>query len=487
MTNLIQMRKGGDVVRSPKCLVAAALLVLAGAACQAPTGQGIGPARDKLQHLVFIMQENRSFDSYFGTYPGADGIPMQNGEPTACVPDPTVQHCVKPFHDPSLVNAGGPHGEINASRDVAGGQMNGFIRSIRLDNDTFCKQYPFDPACTNATSTQRIPDVMGWHDAREIPNYWAYAEHFVLQDQMFESAFSWSLPSHLFMVSAWSASCDRTGDPLSCRSNLDRPGNESSHNNRASTPFAWTDITYLLHQHQVSWAYYVANGTDLTCTTDRIACDEKAHETGTDRGTPAIWNPLPNFSTVQQDGELGNIQTVDHFLQAAKDGSLPAVSWIVPDGPQSEHPPSNIQDGQAYVTRLVNAAMQGPDWSTTAIFVSWDDWGGFYDHVAPPNVDANGYGLRVPGLLISPWAKRGMIDHQTLSFDAYLKLIEDLFLNGQRLDPSSDGRSDPRPLVRENVAILGDLLNEFDFSQQPLPSLVLPERPAPGSASIPGS
>ncbi len=468
-------------------LVVTALIAVTSVACSKPAPQSLSLAQGKLKHLIFIMQENRSFDSYFGTYPKADGIPMQNGVPTVCVPDPMIHRCVEPFHDTSLVNAGGPHGEINATHDTAGGQMNGFIRSIQFGNVAFCKRYPYDPACTNATTVQPIPDVMGWHDAREIPNYWSYAQHFVLQDRMFESAFSWSLPSHLFTVSAWSANCNVSGDPLSCRSSLNRPGNESSKNNHASSPFAWTDITYLLHQQHVSWRYFVGNESDLTCTTDRIACEEKAIETGNERGTPAIWNPLPNFSTVKQDGEIGNIQTVSHFLRAANTGSLPAVSWIVPDGPSSEHPPSSIADGQAYVTRLVNAVMQGPDWNTSAIFLSWDDWGGFYDHVVPPKVDANGYGLRVPGLLISPWAKPGTIDHQTLSFDAYLKLIEDLFLNGQRLDPSSDGRPDRRPIVRENVAILGNLLDEFDFSQSPLPALVLPERPPPGPASISGT
>ena len=94
--------------------------------------------------------------------------------------------------------------------------------------------------------------------------------------------------------------------------------------------------------------------------------------------------------------------------------------------------------------------MNGPEWKSTAIFVAWDDWGGFYDHVPPPTVDQNGYGLRVPGLVISPYAKRGYIDHQTLSFDAYAKFIEDDFLDGQRLDPKTDGRPDPRPDVREN-------------------------------------
>ena len=104
------------------------------------------------------------------------------------------------------------------------------------------------------------------------------------------------------------------------------------------------------------------------------------------------------------------------------------------------------------MTSLINAAMQGPDWNSTAIFLRWDDWGGFYDHVVPPSVDQNGYGLRVPGMVISPYARQGYIDHQTLSFDAYLKFIEDDFLGGQRLDPATDGRPDPRPDVRENAA-----------------------------------
>jgi phospholipase C len=123
--------------------------------------------------------------------------------------------------------------------------------------------------------------------------------------------------------------------------------------------------------------------------------------------------------------------------------------------------------------------MEGPNWDDSAIFLTWDDWGGFYDHVAPPVVDDWGYGLRVPGLLISPWARSGFIDHQTLSFDAYLKLIEDRFLSGQRLDPSTMDRPDPRPTVREDVSLLGDLTDEFDFAQSPIPPLTLDPTPRP--------
>jgi phospholipase C len=128
--------------------------------------------------------------------------------------------------------------------------------------------------------------------------------------------------------------------------------------------------------------------------------------------------------------------------------------------------------------------MKGPDWKSTAIFLAWDDWGGFYDHVVPPTVDQNGYGLRVPGLVISPYARRGYIDHQTLSFDAYVKFIEDDFLHGQRLDPRTDGRPDPRPDVRESAGILGDLAADFDFKQNPRPPLLLPQQPVPAPAPV---
>ena len=159
---------------------------------------------DKIKHIIIIMQENRSFDEYFGTYPGADGIPMQNGVPTVCAVDPETGECVKPYHNPKDVNAGGPHAAAAATADIDGGRMDGFIRTFRSAQKA-CTN-PDTPGCARGET----PDVMGWHDAREIPNYWAYAHNFVLQDQMFEPNASWSLPSHLFMVSAWSARCSRS-------------------------------------------------------------------------------------------------------------------------------------------------------------------------------------------------------------------------------------------------------------------------------------
>jgi phospholipase C len=284
------------------------------------------------------------------------------------------------------------------------------------------------------------------------------------------------------LVSEWSADCTQHGNPSSCKNALqtrprDRPLNVPAIYGGATRPrpiYAWTDLTYLLYKAHVSWGYYVVSGTEPDCEDD---ASESCAPVKQESSTPGIWNPLPFFDTVKADHQLGNIQSVDRFYAAAKRGTLPAVSWVVPSGDVSEHPPARVSVGQSYVTSLINAVMASPEWDSTAIFLAWDDWGGFYDHVVPPTVDVNGYGLRVPGLVVSPYAKHGYIDHQTLSFDAYDKFIEDDFLGGQRLDPRTDGRPDPRPTVREDVSILGDLQNDFDFSQAPRPPAPLAVHP----------
>jgi phospholipase C len=446
------------------------------------TNATLNDARTKIRHIVMIMQENRSFDHYFGTYPGADGIPMQNGVPTVCAPNPTTNQCISPFHDPNDSNPAGPHGASHAIADIDAGKMDGFVEQATEGLESHCEIFSVDPACGGADPHQP-ESVMGYHDAREIPNYWTYAQDFVLQDHMFEPNASWSLPAHLFTVSAWSAKCSKADDPMSCQSELQKPDRiifspkkmkERTIAAAGSQPdYAWTDLTYLLYNNNVSWAYYLEQGAQPDCDDDEMFCAPKLQNAK----VPGIWNPLPYFDTVKQDGQLDNIQDVSNFYEAAEKGSLPEVSWIVPNEKDSEHFPALVSEGQTYVTSLINAIMQGPDWDTTAIFLAWDDWGGFYDHVVPPEIDENGYGLRVPSLVISPYAKEGYIDHQTLSFDAYLKLVEDIFLNGQRIDPETDGRPDPRPTVRENVPELGDLLEDFDFSQAPRPPVLLPTHP----------
>jgi phospholipase C len=219
----------------------------------------------------------------------------------------------------------------------------------------------------------------------------------------------------------------------------------------------------------VSWGYFVSEGNEPDCALGTMSCEPKPQRAA----EPGIWNPLPWFDTVAADSQEGNVQTLDHFLEVVHEGTLPQVSWVVPDNDQSEHPPSSIAAGQAYVVGLVDAIMDSRYWSSSLVIVAWDDWGGFYDHVVPPVVDGQGYGFRVPGLLIGPYVKPATIDHQVLSFDAFARLIEDLFLGSQRLDPSTDGRPDSRPGVRETAPILGNLMADLDFTQPPRPPLRL--------------
>jgi len=408
---------------------------------------------------------------------------MRNGVPTVCVPD-LRSGCTRPYHDTSDINGGGPHGEPNAVADIDNGKMDGFIRQRYAARST-CK-VAFDPACNMGAT----PDVMGYHTGAEIPNYWAYAKNFVLQNHMFEAVKSWSLPEHLYLVSAWSARC-KNRSPMSCVNDIVGPYglkqyskavHEELTKGTTSIDLAWTDITWLLYAKHVSWRYYVQTGTQPDCENDGAETCAPVRQSAT---TPGIWNPLPLFGDVQQDHQLHNIQSLSDYYTAAQTGTLPAVSWITPSQPDGEHPPASVHQGQAYVTSLINAAMKSPDWNSTAIFLAWDDWGGFYDGVPPPRVDENGYGLRVPGLVISPYAKKGYVDHQILSSDAYLKFIEDDFLNGARLNPKTDGRPDRRPDVRENAKILGNLVNDFNFSQPPHKPFLLPTNPPTDSPTIP--
>jgi phospholipase C len=439
----------------------------------------LAAARAKIKHVVIIMQENRSFDSYFGTYPGAEGFPTQNGKITVCVNDPAKGICVYPSHTSADKNFGGPHGAGSAVTDIDGGKMDGFI--LMAERSLANCEATHNPNC----GAEGAQDAMGYHDAREIPNYWTLAENFVLQDRLFEPNASWSLPQHLFMVSEWSARCAHAGDPMSCINALDAPVYPPDFLSqgvlRKPPDYAWTDMTYLFFKNNVSWRYYVQTGTQPDCTNDAADCPPVSQNAK----TPGIWNPLPFFDTVKQDGQLNNITDVTNFYKDARTGHLPEVSWITPSGPNSEHPPALVSVGQTWTASLINAVMQGPDWDSTVIFLSWDDWGGFYDHMVPPVVDKNGLGLRVPALVISPYARKDFIDHQILSHDSYNAFIEDLFLNGQRLDPKTDGRPDSRPTVRETVPILGSLLEDFDFNQAPRPPLILPLYPAPGPASQP--
>jgi hypothetical protein len=201
------------------------------------------------------------------------------------------------------------------------------------------------------------------------------------------------------------------------------PTNVAALSTQFQSSNAWTDMTYLLDMNSVTWKYYLADGTEPDCDDDAMTCQPVAQN----YHIPSFWNPLWFFTTIAGKANSDNtymakhIQPSDQFLLDVKNGTLPAVSWIVPNNHNSEHPQNGVQAGMEYVTGLVNAIMetgvngyQGVNyWNNTVIFIAWDDWGGFYDHIPPPIADsytdknghksAIGYGIRVPGLIISPY------------------------------------------------------------------------------------
>ncbi len=436
-----------------------------------------------------IMQENRSFDSYFGTFPGANGIPAGT-----CVPlDPSQpgKGCVVPFHDLHDSNAGGPHLYTSASADlddgVTGAKNDGFIYEQTLGGNACSGNAMSGEAqarCAGNRPGVARHDAVGYHTDAEIPNYWAYAKNFVLQDNMFEGVRSWSLDAHLDMTSEWSANCGKIPVLANCQTSL---GARKPSGTKPVYP--WVNLFQLMDTKEVSWKYYLNTGAEPDCEDGEMTCEPQLQ-----RGSVvSAWNPAPGFAWVQQQGKAyltAHNPGIDQFLLDVKNGTLPQVSWIIPTADLSDHPPSGVTAGMEYVTSLVNSVMQSPYWQNTAIFVSWDDWGGFYDHVVPPNVDFNnpptqvqGFGIRVPGLLISAYAKPGYIDHAVLSPDSYATFIEQLFMGGTHLDPVAMGQPDNRPDIRDaltsvtypngSTAPIGQLMNEFDFTQPPLAPLVL--------------
>ena len=434
------------------------------AAIAIPSRQSVAAAgATPISHVVVVMLENHSFDNYFGTFPGANGIPAG-----VCVPDPATHSCVTPFHRTSNRYTGDmPHGNPDAVADIDRGKMDGFVRQEQ-------------GWCNCATD-----ESMGYYNRQDIPMIWRLAKTYSLDDNFFEQLPSWSLPSHLTMVSEWNARCRSATDPMSCTGTDYRkfapwtawPSTET---------LPWTDLTYLLYTHGVTWGYYNADGSQPVCS--QSGCAFTTTSVPSRARTPDNWSPLPWFTDVQQDGQLGNIQTRSNFYSELSAGSLPSVSWVMPSKSESGHPGVSSNAGsEAFIAQLVDAVETSPEWRSTAVVLTWDDWGGEYDHVVPPAVDAMGFGLRVPTMVISPYAKSGHIDHQVLSLDAVNRFIEDTFLGGQRLDPANDGRPDSRATVRETNAMIGDISRDFDFTLRPsaapmlLPLVSMPATLAPGA------
>lgn len=376
----------------------------------------------KIQHIVFIIKENRSFDHYFGTFPKADGATkgkISTGEiiPLGHMPD-------QPPRDPA-------HTWLAAHWAIDDGLMNRFdeIGSANENGDYL-------------TYTQL--------QQSDIPNYFKYASTFTLADHMFSSIKSDSFPNHLYAVAASSGGvidipyskvtrsspwgCD--ADPTTTVAVMDDAGSIA----KVFPCFDFSTMADSLQNKKISWKYYAPskgeNGYNFS------AFDAINHIRNS-----ALWTE--------------NVVPVSGFINDAMSGNLPAVSWVVNGTPVDEHPPNSSCAGENWTVNQINAVMQGRDWDSTAIFLMWDDFGGFYDHVPPPTLDNFGLGPRVPLIIISPYAKPGHISRTQYEASSVLKFIEERF----NLPPLS-----------ERDANANDTLDSFDFNQRRIPPLVLTPR-----------
>jgi phospholipase C len=368
-----------------------------------------------IEHFIVLMQENHSFDNYFGSYPGADGIP-----PDTCMPvdptDPTNPDCVRPFWlgDRAVQSLG--HNQATAEQELRDGQMDGFIWAHR-----------------NSGGDGSI--AMGYYDDRDLPYYWNVADEYVLFDRFFTSALGGSVWNHMYWVTG------TPGNPLK----------------DSIPPGGFGDLPTIfdrLDAKGISWKFYIQN-YDPTIT-------YRTREGLGDRGSQVVWAPLLSYDRYLDDPNLfSHIVDLDEYYQDLTDGTLPAVSYIVPSG-ASEHPPGSIKAGERFVRGLINALVRSDAWDRSAFMWTYDDWGGWYDHVKPPRVDEYGYGFRAPALLVSPYAKRGEVDHTTLDFTSMLKFIEENW--------------DLEPLAQRDAEANG-LSTAFDFEQPPRrPAFLTAER-----------
>jgi phospholipase C len=367
-----------------------------------------------IKHLVVLMQENHTFDNYFGTYPGVDGIP--GGVCMPVNPRDRSRGCIEPFHIGSndVQPADLDHSTSAYRLQYDGGRMDGFVSAL-----------------SSRKQDGRL--AMGHYDERDLPYYWNLADRYVLFDRFFSSASAGSALNHLFWVAAAPGSKD---------------GRLPPHGYTVETIFD------RLEARGIPWKFYVQNYEPrLTYrTVDRYPGN---------RASQITWVPLLEYDRFIDRPSLNrHIVDLDQYFSDLHDGTLPAVSYIAPSGP-SEHPPSSIQSGQAFVRSLINALLRSSAWKDTAFIVAYDDWGGWYDHVRPPQVDRWGYGFRVPAFLVSPYAKRGYVDSTELEFSSILRFVE----QNWRVAPLT---------TRDRNA--GSLMGAFDFDAPPRTPAVIPTR-----------
>ena len=363
-----------------------------------------------IEHFVVLMQENHTFDNYFGTYPGVEGIPEG-----ICMPvdpfDKNNTECVESFHIGDRPIDDLDHSESTFELQYNEGLMNGFVYALNQRN-------------------QNGAMSMGYYDDRDLPYYWNLADEFVLFDHMFSSDHGGSFANHMFWVSG-------------------QQGGSSV------TTKGYPDILTIfdrLEEKGISWKFYVQN-YDPTInyrTSDQV--------TG-NRASQVIWVPVLNIARYLDDPELSShIVDLNEYYKDLENGTLPAVAYIAPAG-ASEHPPGSIRSGQKFVKALIQALMRSSAWESSAFMVMYDDWGGWYDHVPPPQVDEFGYGMRVPAFMVSAYARRGHIESTVLDFTSVLKFIEENW--------------DLKPLA-ERDANANNFLTAFDFTQAPREPAFIP-------------
>jgi phospholipase C len=370
------------------------------------------PGFTKIQHIVFIVKENRSFDQYFGTFPGADG---------ATSGKTSTGRIVKLGHTPDELPYDLGHGWTDAHVAIDDGAMDAFDE------------------VQNGNVKGRL---LGYTQMTEtdIPNYFAYARTFTLADRMFSSLVGPSFPNHLYIVASQSGGAiNNPNGAWGCDAKSNARVAVMDSNGKITKQFPCFDFETLADRLQtagISWKYYAPA-----------------------RGTPGYgWSSLNAIKHIRM-GPLwdSNVVLDSTFAADAMAGRLPAVSWLI-TGKASEHPPDSTCVGEAWTVQQINAIMQGPDWNSTAIFLTWDDFGGFYDHVPPPGLDQFGLGPRVPLLIISPYALSGNISHTTYEFSSFLAFAEARF--GLTSLTDRDTRAN-------------NMLDSFDFNKSPAPPLVL--------------
>jgi len=413
----------GRRARRAGAALCAALVAMLGTMTPAMAA-GQGRPATPIEHFFFLMQENHTFDNYFGTRPGVDGIP-----PGTCMPvkrDRTTP-CVRPFHLGELGSLDLDHTAQAFATQYHDGKMDGFVEGV-------------------STQGKDGRLAMAYYDDRDLPYYWNLADEYVLFDRLFSSANSGSIRNHMFRV---------TGGPGATGAAESIP------------PGGWGDIPTIFDRLEaagVSWKFYVENYDPTINFRTRAAAKD------VDRGAQAIWVPLLSYARYVDNPKLfSKIVDLDQYYEDAAHGDLPAVAFIAPAG-DSEHPPGNVRAGQTLIRSLLTQLQRSPAWASSAFFWSYDDWGGWYDHVKPPQVDAYGYGFRVPALLVSPYARRGYVDHTTLDFTSALKFIE----TNWRV-----------PALAERDRRANTFLGAFDFTRPPrAPTLLGTERTPPAPARV---